>query len=189
MTAHETLGVDPNASPEDIKKAYRRKSKAAHPDVGGDPAEFHALQKAYKEAMGEETTPRNGAACAARMYDEVVNQTGEAVYYVDIEAEMLARCRRDIDQIAAAHHEHNIKIRKYERINKRCGPDSIIKGMNDGMISEFRKSQHRMKEAIAELEEAMDFITGAVKFEPEEKPTPAPSSMWRTGFQFNVNGI
>ena len=44
---YETLGVDEIATPEEIKSAYRKKSKKLHPDVGGDPQKFKELTQAY----------------------------------------------------------------------------------------------------------------------------------------------
>jgi len=49
MTDHyQTLGVAKNATPEDIKKAYRRLAAIHHPDKGGDTAEFQKVQAAYE---------------------------------------------------------------------------------------------------------------------------------------------
>jgi len=51
---YETLGVAPDATGAEIKKAYRALVKDVHPDSGhpGDIARFHAIQKAY-EALSE----------------------------------------------------------------------------------------------------------------------------------------
>jgi curved DNA-binding protein CbpA len=38
-------------SPDSIKAAYRRLAIASHPDAGGDPAEFRAIEQAYREAL------------------------------------------------------------------------------------------------------------------------------------------
>ena len=34
-----------------VKTAYRRLAIASHPDAGGDPAEFRAIERAYREAL------------------------------------------------------------------------------------------------------------------------------------------
>ncbi|WP_125609747.1 J domain-containing protein [Specibacter cremeus] len=47
-THYQVLGVPATATAGDIKKAYRRAARAAHPDHGGDPAEFRAVTEAYE---------------------------------------------------------------------------------------------------------------------------------------------
>ena len=46
-TAYEVLGVPRDATTEEIRRAYRRAARAAHPDVGGDPAAFRAVTRAW----------------------------------------------------------------------------------------------------------------------------------------------
>jgi curved DNA-binding protein len=49
MTDHyNTLGVDRNANPEQIKSAYRKMAAKHHPDRGGDTAAFQNIQAAYE---------------------------------------------------------------------------------------------------------------------------------------------
>ena len=45
---YELLGVDADATIEEIRRAYRLRAKAAHPDAGGDPATFRQLLVAYE---------------------------------------------------------------------------------------------------------------------------------------------
>lgn len=45
-----TLGLMPPCTVEDVHQAYLAKVKTAHPDVGGDPAEFRKLHEAYERA-------------------------------------------------------------------------------------------------------------------------------------------
>jgi len=42
------LGVDKNASEDEIKKAFRRAAHQHHPDKGGDPAKFKDVNEAYQ---------------------------------------------------------------------------------------------------------------------------------------------
>jgi molecular chaperone DnaJ len=44
---YDTLGVPKNASPAEIKKAYRKLAREHHPDQGGDEARFKEIQGAY----------------------------------------------------------------------------------------------------------------------------------------------
>jgi curved DNA-binding protein len=49
MTDHyQTLGVSPDADPEQIKKAYRTLANKHHPDKGGDQAKFKDISVAYE---------------------------------------------------------------------------------------------------------------------------------------------
>lgn len=47
MNPYETLGVEKDADEDTIKKAYRGKAKAHHPDAGGEREEFEKVSRAY----------------------------------------------------------------------------------------------------------------------------------------------
>jgi len=48
MTHYETLGVNENAQPDEIKRAYRKLASQHHPDKGGDTARFQEIEAAYR---------------------------------------------------------------------------------------------------------------------------------------------
>jgi curved DNA-binding protein len=47
MDYYSILGLEKNASPEEIKKAYRKLASQHHPDKGGDTSKFQQIQEAY----------------------------------------------------------------------------------------------------------------------------------------------
>lgn len=53
MTHYATLGVEESASPDEIKRAYRKLAGQHHPDKGGDTAAFQRIQEAYS-IIGDE---------------------------------------------------------------------------------------------------------------------------------------
>lgn len=67
------LELSPEASPDDIKRAYRRKAREHHPDAGGDEETFKALTHAYQvlsdpqkraryDRFGDDDTPSTRGA-------------------------------------------------------------------------------------------------------------------------------
>lgn len=68
-TAYEVLGVARDASAEEVRRAYRRAARSAHPDVGGDPAAFRAVSRAW-QLLGD--------AEARRRYDLSLPAAGAA---------------------------------------------------------------------------------------------------------------
>src|SRR6185369_18011010 len=102
MTDHyEALGVDKNATHEEIKKAHRRKVRKNHPDKGGDPEKFMLVQRAYEILSNEEKRRRydNGEpdppntiheafSYVAGMFKSIMNGAGEQLICIDVIGKM-----------------------------------------------------------------------------------------------------
>jgi DnaJ-class molecular chaperone len=56
LNHYKVLGVAPNASEEDVKKAYRSLVRTAHPDKGGSAERFQRIQKSYESILQKITT-------------------------------------------------------------------------------------------------------------------------------------
>lgn len=47
MNPHEVLGVRRGATPDELRRAWRRAARASHPDRGGDRRAFELVASAY----------------------------------------------------------------------------------------------------------------------------------------------
>ena len=65
---HRVLGLDPGATPAEIKRAYRVLAKAYHPDSAGEAAlaRFLAIQAAYEQLASAEGRPAGRSRAGAR---------------------------------------------------------------------------------------------------------------------------
>lgn len=74
----KVLGVDPGATAEQIRMAWREAARVHHPDVGGDAEEFKKIQWAFEKLAGEAGGPVRGRTEAAERHrDEDVALDGE----------------------------------------------------------------------------------------------------------------
>lgn len=87
---YEVLGVAVSASEDDLRKAFRKALRETHPDTGGDPRRFNAVQLAW-ERVG---TPEKRAAYDAGRGRSEVHETFTA---------QAARPRQDTRPRARSH--------------------------------------------------------------------------------------
>ncbi len=57
-SCYDDLAVEKDATPEEIKKAFRKKAKQTHPDNGGNSDEFRTIARAYDILSDEEKRKR-----------------------------------------------------------------------------------------------------------------------------------
>lgn len=59
MNPWSVLGLDKSATPDEIKKAYRRLASINHPDKGGDTKKFQEIQQAYDQLTNPNSQHNN----------------------------------------------------------------------------------------------------------------------------------
>jgi curved DNA-binding protein CbpA len=194
---YNTLGVGKDATPEEIKKAYRSRAKTHHPDTGGDPGQFHALQVAYDVLSDQDRRTRydetgdtgqtrerdpNEAALEvlARLVDELTQQIvmEDGLEHIDLAAKM----RKQLDkQIADVKNDQNYargfekkaaKLRKRFRAKK--GPDHVGR-MLDQKVAVCKQAIENADRKLAIYDRAKQLLDD-VEFEVE--PTPHQDQHW-----------
>lgn len=150
MSHYETLGVARDASPDEVKQAFRRRSSQAHPDKGGTDAEMAAINRAY-ECLGDPERraayDRSGTDAKPIPVEEEARQALVQLFSGAIEHstwDMIA----DVSQMLGLHAEQlrkaqNAARQRRERLVKRTGKVRVKHGENlvqmliDGQIAQL----------------------------------------------------
>jgi len=145
------LGVRPDASMADIKKAYRTKAGKSHPDKGGDPEEFRLVSHAYKILSEQQTRARydqtgqttNGPTTDQAALSVLANWMrqiidGEAdLKHNDIVQIMKNAVEKELNNIQSNHRKlrrvlHRINyIKKNLSVNGSGAPNFLVSTMED----------------------------------------------------------
>jgi len=144
---YELLGVDNNATQEEIKKSFRQKSKTAHPDHGGDEEEFARLSEAYailsdedKRHFYDQTGMAQGQSMdlhaeaenfLIQLFDSAIENSG-CINGTDILDEIYKECR---SRIQARKKDIQFVTRTKEDFEGKLG--CIQKDREDETIFDF----------------------------------------------------
>lgn len=103
ISLYARLQVSPDASPEEIRRAWKRRAFEFHPDRGGDPDLFRAVLEAYEtlsdparraiyDLLGASKPPpsRSRAACLLQRWHEDHGPRGLSLREVETWAEWAA---------------------------------------------------------------------------------------------------
>jgi DnaJ-class molecular chaperone len=182
---YDTLGVDKNSSPEDIKKAYREKSKSAHPDRGGSNEEQANLNKAYtllidveKRARYDQTGNDNEIPFENK-FNQFITQV-----FMQLSGEMDIDHENLIDAIKSemykgvmnleANIENNEKLKnKFERIQRRMkskGNQSLLH-LVAGQIEIFKNTIENCKVEIDFIKQCKA-VMEEYSYEVDQRPQP-----------------
>jgi hypothetical protein len=129
---YETIGVDKDATQQEIKKEFRKKSAKMHPDKGGDEEEYQELTRAYMilknpkrrqhwDATGSDRTPGGETNEISKTAAEIFMQ---AIHQCDLEHDdLIDLCKDQVKRKIKVGSEQNIKfgkeIAKKEKALKR----------------------------------------------------------------------
>ena len=156
---YEVLGVPPDADDAQLRLAYRRALRHAHPDTGGDAARFHAVQAAW-ELVG---TPEARAA-----FDRGIRTTAPSDAPHDPFAPAAPRPRRDSRPLARSYgHPGGFSREQYlALIREWAGRGVTVEDPYDPALvrSAPRDIRHVLADALAEEETARALSTLGIAY-------------------------
>lgn len=191
---YAALGVDPDADPDTIRRAHRRRAKEHHPDAGGDREAFERVQGAWLvlrdpakreryDRTGETEEPRDErleviAGHIMGAFDAAVSQAGPMLERSDLikatKGLMLGKkveLMRQRDAIAADLAAAK-RLLKRIRFKRREGFDPIGHTMRE-RIAAAERSLPLADAEIATFVEAITYLD-CYGFD-FDRPTPATS--------------
>lgn len=193
------LGLQPDATPQQIRRAYRKAAKTAHPDAGGSPERWAAILEAYETLMDErrrriyddtgEVEP--GAAdnhYAARLMriaaamDEIAAGSAQLTG-IDWPNRLSMLFRQRIAQMRQGIVDMGTRAREWDEIARRLtvppGQVNVPRGLAEGKANECRRRAGEAEQGIREHEDALKLIENA-GWAPGERLT-MPQLMARGG--------
>lgn len=183
---YQTLGVNKNATADEIKKAHRQESKKKHPDIGGDKESFMAIQVAYETLSdgekrrrydnGEPEPPnimRQAFSNVNVMLLSVIQKPGIDLFTIDIVEVMKETVNNNRLNAQNQIAEMKKSIKTIEKVISRLShkgksPD-IMKGALDQSLQGLRAGIKSAGKDI-EIMAIMDGILVDYKFQKDEPP-------------------
>lgn len=148
MTLYEDLGVPPDASSEEIRKAYRERASKEHPDKGGSVKRFQVIQKAYSvlgkrdkraryDASGEAeegpTIRSQALQQLAMMMFQLIDRDNKDPEWMDLMGELRNIVQAGNKRLAESEQTTKAKAAGYLRVAKRMrgkkGKQNVLKEM------------------------------------------------------------
>ena len=188
MTQHyDTLGIKPDATAAEVKKAYRRKAGKAHPDKGGDGKEMAEINRAYA-VLGDEqrrieydSTGSDGDTKTLADYaDEILASLFSEVIEKAGDDNPLTVAKRALGEyIAELKQKQTAGQRRIARLAKQRGRVKSKTGQNlyaaliDAKVDQQEKALESLAVLIERHAAALKALDG---YEANDPPAPKPQA-------------
>ena len=199
---YEILGVDKTAASADIRKAYRRKAKKAHPDTGGSAAEMDKLSNAvtilsdpvrrakFDETGQADASPDNLTTAAINNITALLNSLLMSDREIpDYKRAMSAQFEAKKDEVRRALMPLERAIKRAARIKKRwkrkkkAAQEDFIARAIDWQVERHKEALAKGEHDIRILDRCIEILDGYT-FSAEAS---SPSSL--NSIFVNINGF
>lgn len=190
---YETLGVDKTATADTIKRAYRKKAKESHPDIGGDENEMQALTVAYsvlkdnaRRAHYDETGEDSQQSFDMEVKNLVLQVFNEAIqknasHCLNAARKMLNEKQNEFKAQRSQMMKERQRLKgKQKKIKVRVGEnlfDLIIEQGVAGITVNLDRLEHAMKVFTAAIKMLDEYESS----EEEERVTATTQGFFRVG--------
>ncbi|MGD0587024.1 MAG: J domain-containing protein [Oryzomonas sp.] len=198
---YDVLGVDKNATPGDIKKAHRKRIRKAHPDSGGNPEEFMALQCAYETLIDPEkrrrydnNEPEPGSIVQealghlCKIFNSLLDSHGDKITTIDIVSAITGHIRGDIVNITAMKNSHAKKAKTLRKVLERLKYSGrrvdVLKEMLEQQLQDIARGQKQADRTI----EMLEMATILAKEYAFERESPITSDFARDALLQTIPG-
>lgn len=201
---YDELGVNKKASKDEIKKAYRKKSKKVHPDKGGKASEFRDLAVAYQVLGNDEKRGRYDSGESWESILKTSSETSVLAALADVFFTCINSCdtsKTDVLDFMKKNIKHGQKtlavnknqleqqIEKYEGIKKRMsikdGENYFVK-MLEAKVGDFKTSLRAVEEQN-KLGERMLEMLKDYKYEVDKKTETRKGRMTIGGVEYEAD--
>lgn len=171
LSHYETLGVEPTATADEIRTAYRFATRRSHPDLGGDAEKMAAINRAYevlsdpaRRAAYDATGDGDEDISIAREAREVMVNIlqGELEGYGDMIAKARAKAadgRRSAEMAAASLAGRIAKLQARRWRVKRDGEgENLVHALIDRQISGMDAERLRAEKAMKVLDVVAELL-------------------------------
>lgn len=176
MSHYDTLGVPRSADAHQIRAAYRRKAKKAHPDrQGGSERDMTAVNRAYAVLSDQTARARydsTGSDSSAPTLEQqaqtaLLSLVNQILDSTPDSQDLIALCRHSIAQQQAelktkqrAAHQHIAALKRRRKRLKHEGPNNLIGDLIDSKLSNHEQTLLQLSQGLACSELALNMLKG-----------------------------